>query len=716
VASAFVFAASAVAAADRESGLPPSSSHVDLVGALRVHDAAENHIRAVSTLGNYAYLAAAEEPLPPCSVPGGIYVVDISDPRTPTEAAFIPTTPGWVAYHGVHALRVDTPSFTGDVLVHSNEVCATAPGPGGISLWDVSDPRNPTPLSIGAGDTDPLPGVPARAHRSRYAYAWDAGERAFVIMSDFEELGVGDVDIIEITDPRNPRRIAETGLAGWPGAQNTQSAGIGAQPGASMTGIRVRNVGGTWLALVAYQDAGQVVLNVSDPANPVFVEDSDYSDPDPVARLRPEGNATRGDWDRRGRFVIGADNDTFPYRLVSRITSGPLSGEEFRAVPGTATRPITPQSPLTGPTYFLGLGCSAVPAAPSSDAIAVVERGTCTFQVKFDNMRAAGYQGGIVVNSTVAGSGCEVLATLGATGDRPLLLVARSTGYKILGITDYDPARCRTGPNPPLPAIGTRGSDVSVTSVFDGWGYVRLLDARSLAQLDAYAPSPLLDERYAEGFGPLSVNELVADPTHDVTYSTWYEAGFRVVNFAGARLREVGHFTAPVGGDFFGVDVHVKRDGRRYVLAAERDTGLYVFRYGTDLRPTKASGPRTVRVGNVFRYRIAVRNTGTIAETATLLRDRLPRHVRFISASVTHGRCAYRRLTRTLACNIGRLVSDASPAIVTIRVRAQRSGMVMNAATIEGREVEYDTGNNRARVSTRVIRDRAEPRLTGQRH
>jgi uncharacterized repeat protein (TIGR01451 family) len=714
VAAALVFAAPAVAFAEGATRSAPSSSRVDLIGVLRVHDAAENHIRAVSTLGNYAYLAAAEEPLPACSLPGGIYVVDISAPATPTQAAFIPTTPGWVAFHGVHALHVDTPSFAGDVLVHTNEVCATAPGPGGISLWNVDDPRNPTPLSIGAGDTDPLPGVPARAHRSRYAHAWDAGDRAFVIMSDFEELGVGDVDIIEITDPRNPRRVAETALASWPGAQNTQSAGIGAQPGAAMTGIRVRNIGGRWLALVAYQDAGEVVLDVSDPANPVFVADSDYADPDPATRLRPEGNATRGDWDRRGRFVIAGDNDTFPYRLVPRIMSGSFRGEEFLAVPGTATRPISPQSPMNGPTYFLGLACGAVPAAPSPDAIAVMERGTCTFQVKFDNMRAAGYQGGIVVNSTVAGSGCEVYATLGATGDRPFLLVARSTGYKILGIAGYDPTRCGTGPNPPLPMAGTPGSSVSITSQFDGWGYARLLDAASLTQIDAYAPPPVLDERYAQGFGNLSINEIVADPTHDIAYSTWYDAGFRVLGFSGSRLREVGNFTADVGADFFGVDLHLTRDGRRFVLAVERDSGLHVFRYGTDLRPTNASSPRTVRVGNVFSYRIPVRNTGTIPETATLLRDRLPRGVRFVSASATRGRCTYRRITRTVVCKIGRLASDVAAAIVTIRVRAQRPGMVVNAATIKGREVEYDTGNNLARLDTRVIRHRTEARLTGR--
>lgn len=687
--------------------LPPSSDNVDLVGSVRMHDAAEGHIRNLTTLGDYAYLGAYELPFPPCSLPGGVYVVDISDPSSPKEVGFLPTAPLSLVYDGLQALRIDTPAFAGDVLVHTNEACSsTSPtARGGVSLWNVTDPRNPQPLALGAGDMDPLPGVPPRAHRARQMTAWDAGDRAFLAMVDAEESG-NDIDIMEITDPRNPRRIAETGLASWPGAQNAQAAGIGAAPNTIAFDMAVRNVGGNWLGVFAANDAGYALLNLNDPANPVFLEDSDYPDPDTLTGVGPEGNAGYVDWDRTGRLILAADFDEIPYRPQVAITSGAFTGERFSATPGTGAAPVRPQSPVNGPSYYVGLACTALPPAPSPDAIAVVERGTCTFQVKFDRTRAAGYTATVLFNSTVAGNGCESSARIGMVGDRPYVMVARSAGYKILAVPGYDPARCRTGPNPPLPPAGTRASDLSLTSQFDGWGYVRLLDAATLAERDAYAPREALDVRYAEGFGALTVSEVAADPTHDLAYATWRDAGFRVLEFTGGDLREVGHFTDDASGNFWGVGVHVKDDGRRYVLAAEADTGLSVFRYGTDLGVTTRA--RTSHGRSVLTWTTRVGNAGTIAATGVSLRIALPRRLETTSVRASRGRCA--RVGRALDCRLGTLAEDAL-AQVRVVSRARRSGRVSSISTVTSPEVDYDPRNNRAEASARVARPRV--RLAG---
>jgi uncharacterized repeat protein (TIGR01451 family) len=104
----------------------------------------------------------------------------------------------------------------------------------------------------------------------------------------------------------------------------------------------------------------------------------------------------------------------------------------------------------------------------------------------------------------------------------------------------------------------------------------------------------------------------------------------------------------------WGIELNVRRDGRLFALASDRDHGLYIYRFGPDLRSAKASSPRRTRVGNTFSYRIGARNAGTIAETATVARDRLPRGVRFVSASATQGRCSHRAARRTVVCNLGR--------------------------------------------------------------
>jgi uncharacterized repeat protein (TIGR01451 family) len=255
--------------------------------------------------------------------------------------------------------------------------------------------------------------------------------------------------------------------------------------------------------------------------------------------------------------------------------------------------------------------------------------------------------------------------------------------------------------------------------VFDGWGYLNLIDADTMQHIDHYAIREALDERFERGFGFLTVHEITTDPTGDVGYIAWYGGGFRVVDYGRGDLREVGRYIAPEGNEFWGVELNVRRDGRLFALASDTNYGLYIFRFGTDLRPTKVSSPRRTRVGNTLSYRIRVRNTGTITETATVVRDRLPRGVRFVSASATQGRCSYRTATRTVVCNVGRLVNDAQGAFVTIRVRALRAGLLRNAARIQGRKTEYNIGNNTARATTRVLRARvaapAGGRLTGGR-
>lgn len=210
--------------------LPGSSENVELVGQLTVSDATPGRIADVGVLGHHAYLAAFDDGT--CRQ-AGVYVVDISDLSHPTEAGFIPTAPGSYVGEGVQALHLDMRAFTGDILLINNEICEdTGQAIGGFSIFDVSDPLNPVALVEGAGDTDP-PGVVSAAHQIHSAFAWQQGRNAYVVIVDDEE--AADVDIFDITDPRNPQLVAEVGLADWPDAQDEQSEGIGGFAAASST-------------------------------------------------------------------------------------------------------------------------------------------------------------------------------------------------------------------------------------------------------------------------------------------------------------------------------------------------------------------------------------------------------------------------------------------------------------------------------------------------
>ena len=87
--------------------------------------------------------------------------------------------------------------------------------------------------------------------------------------------------------------------------------------------------------------------------------------------------------------------------------------------------------------------------------------------------------------------------------------------------------------------VGTVGESYSASTVFDGWGYVQLHDARdpNLRIIDSYAVPEALDEAFAEGFGILSVHEVKTDPrrSKNLAYISYYNAGARVVEFSKRR-------------------------------------------------------------------------------------------------------------------------------------------------------------------------------------
>jgi hypothetical protein len=170
---------------------------------------------------------------------------------------------------------------------------------------------------------------------------------------------------------------------------------------------------------------------------------------------------------------------------------------------------------------------------------------------------------------------------LAASETVPFVFVNRTTGLQLLGV---DPA-----PDPCLvetPAAGTASADITLQAVFDGWGYVRLFSTDiprspkkttgSISLIDTYAVEESQDAEYAVGYGDLSVHEVAIDPNRRLAYLSYYAAGFRVVTYGKKGLTEVGAFIDEGGNNFWGVEV-IERDGETYVLASDRDFGLYVF-------------------------------------------------------------------------------------------------------------------------------------------
>ncbi len=567
---------------------------LELLGSVAVHDAQDDIVAdvAVDPDGNYAYLAnwgatdcAGPETGGRTSPDAGVYVIDISDLENPVEVGFIPmhqdTRPG----EGMQVIHIDTPSFTGDVLAVNEEACGKN-YKAGFSLWDVTNPLKPRKLAANFGDRT-IDGVKAKggdANQTHSVFIWDAGDHAYLVAQD--EMESADVDIFDITNPKKPVLIAELDLNDFD--VNQPELGL---TDSFLHDMTVKQIDGRWIMLLSYWDGGWVLLDVTNPANPTYIDDTDYPVTDQLfpAISPPEGNAHQAEFTADNRFIIGTDEDFSPYRLRV-VTDDTTSGW---AKPGTQTD-VEVAEDLSGTTVFVGRACNGdavVPTAPSvgTSQIAVVERGLCTFEEKVANVVAAtGYEGVIIFNREGEDACNAIFEPFLVNDALPVLFVSRETGFGLFN-QPFDLAACLDAtPERSAIPLGTVGDVVTgVTPAFDGWGYVHLFDAATMTDLDQFIIPEAADPAFAEGYGDLSVHEVAVDPQDaSLAYLSYYAGGLRAIQIlcsdpddtSTCELVEVGGYLDPEGNNFWGVETFVGDDGYTYILASDRDSGLWIFR------------------------------------------------------------------------------------------------------------------------------------------
>jgi hypothetical protein len=618
--------------------LPAGRENVRLISKLELTDKVDG-IADVGYFDGYAYLNAWG---PNCTSVGGtgagVHVVDVRNPERPRKVGFLPAEPNGYPGEGIHVMSVNSRFFRGDLLVHNNEACNTqAPSTLGFSMWDVSNPRSPVKLGQ-FGDTVPAPFLFSTGlyHSNHSVQGFTLGRRAFVVVVDNEEAfgpPFKDVDIFDVTNPAAPVLASETGLEDWPGAQGSYANG----DAVNNHDIQFKIVRGRPTLVVSYWDAGQIQLDVSDPYNPRFIGDSDYRTPDPLMPQFqiPEGNSHESYWSSNSRWLISTDEDFSPFRTNFRLTTGPNMGPygagEFGFTPLIADRP---DGRIAGPTVYGGRGCiaagpnagpdavagepspppaSAIPAEPGEEKTVVFSRGTCFFSTKIAAGQDLGYDV-VIIQQSHGGTRNGLLPdgfSCGGQGHQyderipAICLGHRATHLMFNDTPQYtDPA----GEGRDIP-LGTLGEKYEATTDFVGWGYVQLHDARdpNLRIVDSYAVDEALDERFASGFGDLSVHEVKTDPRRGVNlaYFSYYAAGFRVAEFGRRGIEEVGFFIDEGGNNFWGVfpigdetaghgyrSDRGRGEGRRpTILLSDRDFGLYVVRYTGD-EPGRDRGDR----------------------------------------------------------------------------------------------------------------------------
>ena len=580
--------------------------NVQKVGETTLRNIEPEKIADVSVYKGHAYLAAWG--VTTCKA-NGVHVVDISDVTSPKEVAFVPSKEGSYPGEGVQATTITTKAFSGDILVTNNERCKPTAGFGGLNIYDVSNPKRPTPLAVGIGDSSSAGIATASgegkkgAHDIHSVFAWDAGDRAYAAIVDNDE--AVDVDIMDITDPKQPFLTAEYDLASrFPEIVQGSPANL---TEVFLHDMVVKQVGGRFHMAANYWDAGYVVLDVTDVKAPSLVAQSDYASSDPeIPSQVPEGNAHQSEWTKDHTHLIGTDEDFAPYRSGG-FTVGSQTFPSAAVSGGASVVELADKS-MNGPVTYGGYGCpgsAAVPPAsraglaPDEETIVVLQRGpsgdpaateeACFPGDKAAAAKAAGYDAMVLANHHIGHNTGDGEAYCGAGGypeglRMPTVCTTHSAMHAMFGkpvsatYPTYDPAT--------EPTIGQRSTvKVSAASVFDGWGYVHLFSAKptkgkKLTALDTYAVDQAHDPEYASGYGDLSVHEVATSiQRNDLAYYSYYSAGMRVTKIVDNQLVEVGRYMDPRGSDFWGVEAFIGPDGQEYFAGSDRNYGLQIFKY-----------------------------------------------------------------------------------------------------------------------------------------
>jgi hypothetical protein len=120
-----------------------------------------------------------------------------------------------------------------------------------------------------------------------------------------------NIHILDITDPQRPMEVAVTGKSQWPGLDSSEIN----QATVFANDISVQQSDTFVTAYLAYWDAGFVLLDVTDAADPMFLGDSLYSEPD-VFRESSDGRCDIALPSNDGRIAVSGHSEDILIRIM----------------------------------------------------------------------------------------------------------------------------------------------------------------------------------------------------------------------------------------------------------------------------------------------------------------------------------------------------------------------------------------------------------------
>jgi hypothetical protein len=490
--------------------------------------------------GDFAYVGTWSRP---CTG-RGVKIIDVSDPTAPRVIGAVAARRGTSAEDMV-VRSVDTDWFTGDLMIVGIQRCGREGGPSatyGAEFWDVTDPYHPQRLSRfgithGGGGAHEVDLV----QRGDNVYA----ALALPFSEWFDPVPVGDVAIVDVTDPRNPTLASEWGVADDSPPQPGPFYGMGSFGAAFGHSVRFSEDG--TLLYASYWDRGAITLDISDVTAPSEVTATQYppgQDGD-LHSLTPYGS-----------YLLTNDEDFDPRSLAEVWFDGSLQGyaSEHPSVPALWDQP---GNGISGDVVMAAnQGCDA------GDYPAEAEGAIVVVQTPFLFFADAGAFCPMPQQESLAeaAGAAAVVHRFDSADTSPQWFDFSEATIPVL-FTDTDTADG-------MVSAGSATLEAQVPT----WGYLRVFDAATGVQVSQFDDVPNINDLSMAGEGFWSIHNTEVSGT--TAYSSWYSNGIVALDLTDiGNITMVGQFVPPGFPEVWGVAIG--EDGLIY--ASDLGSGLWII-------------------------------------------------------------------------------------------------------------------------------------------
>ena len=435
---------------------------------------------------------------------------------------------------------------------------STAASPRGLKLFDIRNPAQPVEL----GFYDPGPGQILPGSIFTGASSLDivvtpdertltllATQGTEVISSNSGlQPGVGDLQIVDITEPTRPTLVGEWGVLDEPSLG--RDFFLREQRGARADGFieRVQASRDGERAYLAYSDHGVMILDISSPSQPVLlghVGSFEANEEGAAFDVHPAG----GGMLIRSHLV----RNNFQIRLSSNVFTGERTAGE---APNTPAIYDMPGHSITGEIVFVGRGCPGDPFLADTDGkLALMTTAGCSANLKAAGAQRSGALGLILYDDrpglTIAGFDAQFPPTAGGvavlpdgtsvTITIPVMGVGQNTGRCLAQARNADGSLIAVACSPASSVV------IHGTALFHGFGQLNIFDVGDPGdpvRIGTFAAPNSMDldvalaNRFPNPARFFTANHI--DVAGGLLFAAWENDGLRVIDISRPRLpREV---------------------------------------------------------------------------------------------------------------------------------------------------------------------------------